>query len=105
MELRRSMVRAANTGVSVALAPNGAVIADLRDASGSPFTRGVMTATLPAGCTEVTLYAMLGDWAVPACFLLFLALLVRRILASGRGAVREGVHNGVYRPERGATPR
>lgn len=49
IELRRSMVRAANTGVSVALAPNGAVIADLRDSSGSPFTRGVMTATLPVG--------------------------------------------------------
>lgn len=78
IELRRSMVRAANTGVSVALAPNGAVIADLRDSSGSPFTRGVMTATLPVGCTEMTLYALLGDWAVLACFLLFAALLLRR---------------------------
>lgn len=99
------MIRAANTGVSVALGPNGAVIADLRDTSGSPFTKGVMTAKLPAGCTEVTLYAMLGDWAIPACFLLFLVLLIRRILAGGRGAGKESVRNGVYRPDRGATPR
>ena len=93
--------RAANTGVSVALAPNGAVIADLRDSSGSPFTRGVMTATLPVGCTEITLYALLGDWAVLACFLLFAALLLRR---AGAGKRNGGpVKDGVYR--RGATPR
>lgn len=104
IELRRSMVRAANTGVSVALAPNGAVIADLRDSSGSPFTRGVMTATLPVGCTEVTLYAMLGDWAVLACFLLFLALLMRR-RAARRQTGTAGVRDGVYRPGSGATPR
>lgn len=103
IELRRSMVRAANTGVSVALAPNGAVIADLRDSAGSPFTRGVMTATLPVGCTEVTLYAMLGDWAVLACFLLFTALLLRRWLAGKRGT--GPVKDGVYRRSAGATPR
>lgn len=103
IELRRSMVRAANTGVSVALAPNGAVIADLRDSSGSPFTRGVMTATLPVGCTEMTLYALFGDWAVLACFLLFTALLLRRISAGRRHA--GPVKDGVYRRGAGATPR
>ena len=101
IELRRSMVRAANTGVSVALAPNGAVIADLRDTSGSPFTRGVMNATLPVGCTEMTLYALFGDWAILACFLLFAALLLRRMNAGKRNA--GPVKDGVYR--RGATPR
>ena len=64
----------------MALAPNGAVIADLRDSSGSPFTRGVMNATLPVGCTEMTLYALFGDWAILACFLLFAALLLRRMM-------------------------
>ena len=103
IELRRSMVRAANTGVSVALAPNGAVIADLRDSSGSPFTRGVMTATLPVGCTEMTLYALLGDWAVLACFLLFAALLLRRAGAGKRDGAP--VKDGVYRRAAGATPR
>mgnify|MGYP005959217373 FL=1 len=103
IELRRAMVRAANTGVSVALAPNGAVIADLRDSSGSPFTRGVMAATLPVGCTEITLYAMLGDWAVLVCFLVFAALLLRRIDAGKR--VHGPVENGVYRRSTGATPR
>ena len=101
IELRRSMVRAANTGVSVALAPNGAVIADLRDSSGSPFTRGVMNATLPVGCTEMTLYALFGDWAILACFLLFAALLLRRMNEGKRNA--GPVKDGVYR--RGATPR
>lgn len=103
IELRRSMVRAANTGVSVALAPNGAVIADLRDSEGSPFTRGVMTATLPVGCTEVTLYAMLGDWAVLACLLLFTGLLVCRLRAGRKG--KGPVEDGVYRRSTGATPR
>ena len=103
IELRRAMVRAANTGVSVALAPNGAVIADLRDSSGSPFTRGVMAATLPVGCTKITLYAMLGDWAVLVCFLVFAALLLRRIGAGKR--VHGPVENGVYRRSTGATPR
>lgn len=103
IELRRAMVRAANTGVSVALAPNGAVIADLRDSSGSPFTRGVMAATLPVGCTKITLYAMLGDWAVLVCFLVFAALLLRRIGAGKR--VHGPVENGVYRCSTGATPR
>ena len=101
IELRRSMVLAANTGVSVALAPNGAVIADLRDSSGSPFTRGVMNATLPVGCTEMTLYALFGDWAILACFLLFAALLLRRMNEGKRNA--GPVKDGVYR--RGATPR
>jgi len=97
------MVRAANTGVSVALAPNGAVIADLRDSSGSPFTRGVMAATLPVGCTEITLYAMLGDWAVLVCFLMFAVLLLCRIGAGKH--VHGPVENGVYRRSTGATPR
>lgn len=103
IELRRSMVRAANTGVSAALAPNGAVIADLRDSSGSPFTRGVMTATLPVGCTEMTLYALFGDWAVLACFLLFTALLLHRMSVGKRSA--GPVKNGVYRRSTGAMPR
>lgn len=103
IELRRSMIRAANTGVSMALAPNGAVIEDLRDASGSPFTRGVMFASLPVGYEGITLYAMLGDWAVGACFVLFAALLLRRLLAAKKDAA--GVRDGVYLPGRGATPR
>lgn len=104
IELRRSMIRSANTGVSMALAPNGAVIADLRDSDGSPFTRGVMFATLPAGCTEVTLYAMWGDWAVLACLLILAALLVHGRL-SRRPHSPSHVENGVYLSGKGATPR
>ena len=77
IELRRSMVRAANTGVSVALAPNGAVIADIRDADGSPFLKGYMYARLPITFTGMTLYALLGDWAVVLCGLSILILLLR----------------------------
>lgn len=103
MELRRSMVRAANTGVSVALAPNGAVIADLRGADGSPFVRGVMSATLPVGCTEVTLYALLGDWFVLVCLLLLAWLVGRRLTASRRSKAL--VRDGVYQRSSGTTPR
>lgn len=76
IELRRSMIRAANTGVTVAIAPNGAVIGDVRDQKGSPFTKGYLFARLPISYQGVTLYAMLGDWAVALCALFLLGVLV-----------------------------
>lgn len=69
IELRRSMIRAANTGVTVAIAPNGAPIAQLRDADGSPFTEGYLFARLPILHEGLTLYALAGDWFVILCAL------------------------------------
>ena len=73
IELRRSMVRAANRGVCCAIAPNGAFIHALLKADGTPHLPGYSYAVLPVDKNAgFTLYAMLGDWAVLACLLLVL---------------------------------
>lgn len=75
IELRRSMVRAANMGVTCAIAPNGAVIDSLRKGDGSPHTAGYSYAVLPVDKEAgFTLYALFGDWAVALCALLAAAL-------------------------------
>ncbi len=73
IELRRCMVRAANRGVTCAIAPNGAFIDALLKADGTPHLPGYSYAVLPVDRNAgFTLYAMLGDWAVIACLLLVL---------------------------------
>ncbi len=75
IELRRSMVRAANCGVTCAIAPNGAVIDALRKADGSPHKAGYCYALLPVEKNAgLTLYALLGDWAVVVCAILVLVV-------------------------------
>ncbi len=71
IELRRPLIRAANTGLTAAFASNGAVIGELRDADGSPFGSGALLSELPIEQDMgLTLYARAGDWAVAACLLL-----------------------------------
>ncbi|MBQ8517107.1 MAG: apolipoprotein N-acyltransferase [Akkermansia sp.] len=71
IELRRPMVRAANKGLTCAIAPNGAVIDSLKKADGSPQLAGHSYAVLPVDRNAgFTLYALLGDWAVIVCALL-----------------------------------
>lgn len=78
IELRRPMVRAANMGLTCAIAPNGAVIDKLTKADGDPHTAGYSYAVLPVDREAgLTLYALLGDWAVALCALLTL-LCMRR---------------------------
>ena len=82
IELRRPMVRAANMGVTCSIAPNGAFIDSLKKADGSPHLAGFSYAVLPVDRKAgVTLYALLGDWAVIVCALLALGLSIpgRRI--------------------------
>ena len=75
IELRRSMIRAANKGLTCAIAPNGAVINSLTKADGSPHLAGFCYAVLPVDIYEgYTLYALLGDWAVGVCAVLALGL-------------------------------
>lgn len=70
IELRRPMVRAANMGVTCAIAPNGAVIDSLAKADGDPHTAGYSYAVLPVDREAgLTLYALFGDWAVLLCAL------------------------------------
>lgn len=70
IELRRSLIHVANTGLTVAYAPNGAVIDELRGEDGSPFVMGTLTVELPIDRNaSLTLYAIAGDWAVWGCFI------------------------------------
>lgn len=95
IELRRSMVRAANTGVTVAVAPNGSVINDLRNEQGNPFIRGAMYAQLPIAYTGVTLYALLGDWAVLVALCIFVFIVLTKFFKS-RGTTAQ-VCDGVWK--------
>ena len=73
IELRRPMVRAANMGYTCAIAPNGAFLDILQKADGSPHLPGYSYAVLPVDKNAgLTLYALLGDWAVVLCALLVL---------------------------------
>ena len=73
IELRRSMVRAANMGVTCAIAPNGAVIDALLNEDGTPHRAGYSYAVLPVDRNGgITLYALMGDWAVIFCAILAL---------------------------------
>ena len=73
IELRRPMVRAANMGYTCAIAPNGAFMDILQKADGSPHLPGHSYAVLPVDKNaSLTLYALLGDWAVILCALLVL---------------------------------
>ncbi len=73
IELRRPMVRAANMGLTCAIAPNGALIHALRKADGSPHMAGYSYAVLPVDREAgYTLFALLGNWAVGVCGVLAL---------------------------------
>ncbi len=81
IELRRPMVRAANQGVSCAIAANGGFIDELRDEEGKPFLRGSSYAVLPVDPNAgLTLYAQFGDWAVLLCLLIALAFAIQPLL-------------------------
>lgn len=81
IELRRSMVRAANMGVTCSIAPNGAFIDALLAADGTPHLPGYSYAEIPIDTNAgLTLYALFGDWAVALCALIVLGLTLRAIL-------------------------
>lgn len=61
VELRRPLVRAANTGISAFVRPDGSIAAQL-----APFTEGVLIARLAPGQTQ-TLYSRWGDWFALVC--------------------------------------
>ncbi len=79
IELRRPMIRSANTGVSAIIDMTGSVV-DARtkerqvieDADGSPFVKGALFgyARVPVD-PQWTLYAALGGWFVWFCLVLF----------------------------------
>ena len=96
IELRRPVIRCANTGVTAVVAANGSTAHPdtgkpqvLTDAGGSHFTRGWMLGEvdIPLHPTS-TLYARAGDWPVITAGLL--ALLRPWRLAKRRGAANDG---------------
>lgn len=99
IEVRRPMLRAANTGVSAAIDEWGGVYTRfeetpreqiLRDEAGSTFTRGWLQTTLHLDREPgLTFYARFGDWLGWIGFLVFIALpllpwLSRRRLSAWR---------------------
>lgn len=78
IELRRPMVRCANTGVSGVISTSGHA-QELRDASGSHFTRGFLLTTVKIPVqAQTTPYQRWGDWPVIVAALLSLGLMVYR---------------------------
>lgn len=91
IELRRPMIRAANTGLTVAFGANGAVLGELRNAEGSPFLQGSLPVVLPVDRQAgLTLYALAGDWFLYLCALagLLCCLINVRALHREEGRAR-----------------
>lgn len=86
IELRRPMLRCANTGVSAALTatgltvhPDGGAKQELRDERSSHFTRGHLLAEIDIPKNPpLTLYAVIGDWGVIGLALAGFAMSLRR---------------------------
>ncbi|WP_035601169.1 apolipoprotein N-acyltransferase [Haloferula sp. BvORR071] len=74
IELRRPMIRAANTGVSAAITSTGITLnphsrewksQELRDENGSTFTRGTLFVDVDIPKHPIrTLYSIIGDWGL-----------------------------------------
>jgi len=72
IELRRPLIRSANTGVSAAVSTTGITLhprtgkpQEIRDANGSHFIRGHLFVNLDIPKNPpVTLYSLIGDWGV-----------------------------------------
>jgi len=65
IELRRPMLRCANTGVSGAVSMTGEVLSTLVDEKGSHFTNGSVLARIQVPLDPpFSLYALLGDWPI-----------------------------------------
>lgn len=75
IELRRPMLRCANTGVSGAVSMTGEVLSTLVDEKGSHFTNGSLLARIQVPLDPpFSLYALLGDWPIIGFGLIGLAM-------------------------------
>lgn len=78
VENRVYLVRSANTGISAFIAPDGAVISRVQDASGKDiFVRGWLTLEVDVTEAGKTIYNRFGDWFVLFCGLIFILPLIR----------------------------
>ena len=77
VEMRRPMVRAANTGVTCFVNQSGRITQVLRDESGSTFTEGVLTGEINVPTEhELTFYARHGDLFAKSCVVITLAAIL-----------------------------
>jgi len=77
VELRRAVIRAANTGLSCFINPKGEIIASVKDKVGKEiFVSGYKTAAIPLVKTR-SIYTHYGDWLVALCLLFVLTPLIK----------------------------
>jgi apolipoprotein N-acyltransferase len=85
IELRRPLLRCANTGVTASVSATGQTLQKLVDDKGSNFTRGSLFAELPIPLKpSFSLYALTGDWPVIGLGLLGLAIGFRSRTAKAK---------------------
>lgn len=93
-ENRRSVVRAANSGMTVIIEPSGRVTELLE-----PFVEGRLIGDVPVFDGAATLYTRAGDWLgialTAAAFALIAGAAGGRLLRRSRGSVDSGPHDGV----------
>lgn len=93
-ENRRSVVRAANSGMTVIIEPSGRVTELLE-----PFVEGRLIGDVPVFDAAATLYTRAGDWLgialTAAAFALIAGAAGGRLLRRSRGSVDSGPHDGV----------
>jgi apolipoprotein N-acyltransferase len=97
IELRRPMLRCANTGVSAAIDTIGSTAHPktgkpqiLADADGSHFTRGSLLTELNIPVQpSVSLYSIIGDWGIILLSIVGLATAIIESRASGRLPMRK----------------
>lgn len=109
IELRRPLIRAANTGITTVITAQGTMAdprypeegtRELRDKDGSPFFAGTLFATLELPLNPpMTLYAQWGDWFCIQCTLLMIfgfsrPLIIRKQTRTLKRGVLE---NGVFK--------
>jgi apolipoprotein N-acyltransferase len=84
VELRRPMVRSANTGITAMIDSRGVITDRLRDPeTSSPFIQGVLPVRVPLPAQQpVTLYARWGDWFAMVMALTCLVELIRAAKSS-----------------------
>lgn len=84
VEVRRPMVRAANTGVTCFINPFGRIVQELRDDKGTTFIQGALTGEIQVPTEhELTFYARHGELFAKACAAIAVVTLIAAIALRG----------------------